>query len=211
MEDRKEQDSVRKELVSKDADPLLQRRAVLTFLFQLIPWGTFALIAVVIAILEASYKGDISDTFVYICGICFIMVVVTSIAGMLMACKNSGGDNASIVLMVIEDLVLTTFGLSVSYILESGIHAIYVFAIALPLLVLTLSHFLWALIRKSNPLNIAFSNFVILLSAVTAAVCWMINGGSNTQWGSGATLFAFLHIFLSASWISAAKETITLE
>eukprot|EP01022_Parablepharisma_sp_SALTPOND_P033186 TRINITY_DN88276_c0_g1_i1.p1 TRINITY_DN88276_c0_g1~~TRINITY_DN88276_c0_g1_i1.p1 ORF type:complete len:418 (-),score=19.44 TRINITY_DN88276_c0_g1_i1:43-1296(-) len=208
-------DSKSAHLIEAKVDPLLRRRAILTFLLQAIPWAIFVLIFVVDEFIVLSvddvYENS-KQTFMYMyLGFLGGIAIILALGG-LMSCRTFSGTT-TLFLMV---LFYAGFaGFAVMYVLSQAINkrSVFVLGIGLPLLFLTLGHLLWAVFCKTNFLNIAFSGFLILLSVGTAIVCVIIQDAIHPDTihvPFACVLLGTLQGLLGASWVTACKFSIKL-
>jgi len=199
----------------KPSDPLYQRRAIMTFVLQSIPWASYTFIFIIdeIVQLSASNFEESSKTSLKLACFAFFGIVVALIVfGGMMSIKKA---NESLVTIMMFAFFIAFGGFSVTFAFMEILDKKGWFALGfgLPLLILCLGHFLFALCNKENPVMYGVSGVFVFCAAGIAITCMIIQD-SVDPWINMPTasfLAGGLHALFASSWVTAVKWSITLE
>ena len=194
----------------KPVDPVLRSRTMTTFLLQTIPWAIFVAMFILDEFVTLSFSDDLSEKIKQI----FTYVYLSTLAGMiillyfggLISCKALS-EGSAFVIMIIYIVVFS--GFCMAYILSQALDkkGLFALSLGLPLLFLTLGHFLWAIFCQTSAMNTVFSSCLVFLSCIIAMGCLAIHDSINhgTNLAFMAALVVGFHVLVSCCWITAAK------
>eukprot|EP00830_Metopus_es_P011613 TRINITY_DN2347_c0_g2_i1.p1 TRINITY_DN2347_c0_g2~~TRINITY_DN2347_c0_g2_i1.p1 ORF type:complete len:415 (-),score=55.29 TRINITY_DN2347_c0_g2_i1:1-1206(-) len=200
-------------------DKDFQRRSILIFFFQALPWMLFnaALVLEFFITIPFDIGDDEDDIFIFkIILLVFIgLLVILSALGAFAAVKNLSSPLTFVGVFVAY--VLFAFA-SIGYVtVEIGERqTVYAFVVGVPFLILTLSHFIMAWCYSSHPITKVVSGIIWALAVSSPSLILIIDEARSTQDELHPRLFfeitiaTVAHALMAASWCAGMQAVLPL-
>ena len=205
----------RAKLAEPKVDPEQRRRAVVTYVLQVVPWVLYFATLLVMWIVDAALSISEDTKFVllmiFLGGVGLLGILCA--IGAIVSCLNKQPAITLALMILLYAVCIPTF---VSYFIlsmESG-KAVYIYVVGFPLLILTLGHLVWGIANAKESFSLVLSTILCILAAFCPSIILLVHYALNNANHPyvvleciGASVF---HLIIASSWCAGTKAALPL-
>jgi len=203
-------------IIESITDDNIRNRCIKTFMYQLIFYGSLAILHLIDKLIMSSMDSISTNTikfFSYLSTGCGIILVLLMIFSFIFAIKGKA-------LQLAFPLMVATFIFALLFYLGFDFSSLRrgildeIFYFILPLILLSLGNLLWALFVTDLPFNIVLMSVLVIVGVLMMTLIDFFAKGTESNIVARIVIgifFVFYFLLQSASWASAIRYTLRLK